>query len=174
MRGERFGFDARWTAAELKEAHRLVDGWRANPGHVDETLLNRISFGLMYCLKYRAFTSYPQHADAWAFRWEVSKLCEREFPTVWVPMAKLSHIRTRTYADRLARIEASWPDGRAVPIHVHDEPRALMLTDGNHRLSVARAHGEGAVLCTVSPLCSAWIVAREREEAVMASVRSHD
>lgn len=169
--GEPFGFDARWTAAQLAEAHRLVDGWNAVPESVDVALLNRISFGLTYCLKYRAFTCYSQHLDAWAFRWEVADLCGRVFPSAWVPMDKLSHISTRTFPDRLAVIEAGWPGAMSVPIHLHDEAHGLVLTDGNHRLTVARAHGEAAVLAVVAPFCGPWVEARDREERVFAAVR---
>ena len=170
--GEPFGFDARWTAAQLAEAHRLVDAWTAAPDSVDVALLNRISFGLMYCLKYRAFTSYTQHCDAWAFRHGVAVLCDRVFGRQWVQMARLSHIRTRTYPDRLAVVEAEWPGSMCFPIHLHDEPRGLVVTDGNHRLCVARAHGEAPVLAVVAPLCVPWVEARDREEGILASVRA--
>ena len=169
--GEPFGFDARWTAAQLAEAKRLVDAWTAAPDSVDVALLNRVSFGLLYCLRYRAFTSYTQHCRAWAFRRDVAVLCEREFGTRWVPMDQLSNIQCRTFPDSLASVEAGWPGAMSVPIHLHDEPHGLVLSDGNHRLTVARAHGEAAVLAVVAPWCEAWSVARDREERVLADVR---
>ena len=169
--GEPFGFDARWSADELAEAHRLVGAWTAAPDSVDVALLNRISFGLLYCLRYRAFTFFPQHADAWALRWEAAALCGRVFPTVWVPMSQLSHIRTRTYPDSLAKIEAGWPAAMDVPVHLHDEPHGFSLSDGNHRLCIARAHGASAVWAVVAPWCAGWCEARDREERVLADVR---
>ena len=172
--GEPFGFDARWSADELAEAHRLVEAWTAAPDTADVALLNRVSFGLRYCLSYRAFTSYTQHCDAWAFRHDVAVLSERVFGRQWVPMARLSHIKARTFHDRLAVVEAEWPGSMSFPIYLHDEPSGLRIIDGNHRLCVARTHGEVAVLAVVMPWCEAWCAARDREEHVFAAVRASE
>ena len=99
----------------------------------------------------------------------MERLC-RALPYVWIPIADLAHLETRTYPDRLESVWNAWETTRGIPIMLYDHPDGRQLWNGNHRLTTARAMGAEAVKAVVLPFNPAYTMMWEDRQGTHTQI----